>query len=149
MIGQIYSFVWTISQTIMDRTTIADLPLEVLLYCFLFMKLKSLIKSRCVCTEWRKLIPQAPLLQARRRLLDLHHGIINTDYFLKTNERALQHLRPFNRQAYIDEFIKQYPALPHEFRLWILEWPSGVVVDDMWPGLSRVKRLGRQLVRIV
>jgi hypothetical protein len=135
MMGQICSFIWVTWKTITQRTTIADLPLDVLLDCFSFMELKSLIISRCVCAEWRKFVPQAPLLRERRRLLDLHYGIINTDYFLKTHDCALQHLQPFDRQAYINNFISQHPALPDNFRLWILEWPSSVVIHSMWPGL--------------
>ena len=132
MIGQIYS---ATLKTIMQRTTIADLPLDVLLDCFSFMEFKSLIISRCVCAEWRKFVPRAPLLRERRRIFDLYYGIINTDYFLKTHDCALEHLQPFDRQALINNFISQHPALPDDFRLWILEWPSSVVIHGMWPGL--------------
>jgi len=128
--GQSYSW-----KTFAQRTTIADLPLDVLLDCFSFMELKSLIISRCVCAEWREFVPRAPLLRERRRLLDLHYGIINTDYFLKTHDYALEHLRPFDRQAYVNNFISQHPALPDDFRLWILEWPSSIVIHGIWPGL--------------
>ena len=72
----------------MRRTTIADLPLEVLLECFSFMELKSLIISRGVCAGWRELVPKAPL-NARRQLLDLYYGIVNTDCSLKTRDYAL------------------------------------------------------------
>ena len=119
----------------MRRTTIADLPPEVLLEYFSFMELKSLIISRCVCAGWRELVPKARLLHAQRRLLDLYYGIVNTDCSLKTRDYALERLQPFDRQAYIDYIILQYPTLPDDFRLWVLEWPSDVVIHDMWPGL--------------
>jgi len=111
----------------MRRTTIADLPLEVLLECFSFMELKSLIISRGVCAGWRELVPKAPL-NARRQLLDLYYGIVNTDCSLKTRDYALESLQPFDRQAFIDNIVTHYPTLPDDFRLWILEWPSGVII---------------------
>jgi len=128
----------------MRRTTIAYLPVEVLLECFSFMELKSLIISRCVCAGWRELVPQAPL-NARRRLLDLYYGIVNANYSLKTHDYALECLQPFDRQAYIDKIITQYPTLPDDFRFWILEWPSGVVIHSIWPGLPIRLRLASRL----
>src|SRR5258708_35957515 len=69
MMGQICSFIWATWKTVTQRTTIADLPLDVLLDCFSFMELKSLIISRCVCADWRKFVPQASLFRGRRGLL--------------------------------------------------------------------------------
>ncbi|KAF4611672.1 hypothetical protein D9613_003680 [Agrocybe pediades] len=54
--------------------------------------------------------------------------------FLETRPWTLKTLNPFDRKAYIDALLSQYPAVPEEFRLWIMEWPARMVPFGMWPG---------------
>ncbi|KAF9554124.1 hypothetical protein CPC08DRAFT_821877 [Agrocybe pediades] len=54
-------------------------------------------------------------------------------HFLETRPWTLKTLQPFDRKAYIDALLSQYPAVPHEFRLWIMEWPARMVPFGMWP----------------
>ncbi|PPQ83853.1 hypothetical protein CVT25_000913 [Psilocybe cyanescens] len=61
--------------------------------------------------------------------------MIDTPHFLNSRRWTLDNLRPFDRQAYIDALLVQYPAIPEEFRIWILEWPGHLAVACMWPGL--------------
>ncbi|KAF8956683.1 hypothetical protein BDZ97DRAFT_1623748, partial [Flammula alnicola] len=109
-------------------------PTELVLHCFSFLELKSLIASQGVCQEWRRLVPLAELDPARRRLLDLYHTVINSPLFIKMNSPGF-HFTPFDRQAYVDCLLSQYHKIPHEFRLWILEWPSRAVIASLWPAL--------------
>ncbi|KAF9539106.1 hypothetical protein CPC08DRAFT_731160, partial [Agrocybe pediades] len=41
----------------------------------------------------------------------------------------------FDREAYINALLSQYPAIPAEFCMWILEWPARMTVFCLWPGL--------------
>ncbi|KAF8816401.1 hypothetical protein BYT27DRAFT_7025857, partial [Phlegmacium glaucopus] len=90
---------------------------------------QSLIASRGVCKEWRRLVPLADLNPHRRRLLDLFDTIINSSFFLQTRPWTVtgNNLQNFDRQ--------QHNKIPEEFRLWILEWPARVAVRCQWPGL--------------
>ncbi|KAF9560344.1 hypothetical protein CPC08DRAFT_762768 [Agrocybe pediades] len=54
--------------------------------------------------------------------------------FLETRPWTLKTLKPFDRKAYIDALLSQYPAVPEEFRIWIMEWPARMVPFGMWPG---------------
>ncbi|KAF9540149.1 hypothetical protein CPC08DRAFT_717339 [Agrocybe pediades] len=54
--------------------------------------------------------------------------------FLETRPWTLKTLNPFDRKAYIDALLSQYPAVPEEFRLWIMEWPARMAPFGMWPG---------------
>ncbi|CAA7257477.1 unnamed protein product [Cyclocybe aegerita] len=119
-------------------STVAELPNEILLHCFSFMVLKTLIISRCVCATWRTLVPLAELDPLRRRLLDLYDTVINTSYFLETRPWTLAHLDPtFDREAYIAALDAQDPTLgvPADFRMFVLEWPACAAVQSLWPGL--------------
>ncbi|KAF4620931.1 hypothetical protein D9613_001248 [Agrocybe pediades] len=58
--------------------------------------------------------------------------------FPKTRPWTLQNLKPFDREAYIRNLQSQYPNIPHEYRLWILEWPAKMAIFGMWPGLPMV-----------
>ncbi len=61
--------------------------------------------------------------------------MINTPGFLNTRGWTLDNLEPFDRQAYIDALLSQHPAIPEDFRIWILEWPARLAIGCMWPGL--------------
>ncbi|PPQ92217.1 hypothetical protein CVT25_008990 [Psilocybe cyanescens] len=117
-------------------TTLQSLPVEILLHMFSFLQLKPYIISHGVCKDWKNLLPLAEIHPTRRRLLALYHKIINTPYFERSLTWSLDNLEPFDRQAYIDSLLSQYPAIPEEFRMWILEWPDRLVIACMWPGIQ-------------
>ena len=96
------------------------------------MELKTLIACQGVCREWRQLVSLADLLNDRRRLLELFHNVVNNEQFLLSENLQASSL---DRQAYIDHLLQQYPKVPDAFKLWILEWPSRVVIDRLWPSL--------------
>ena len=59
------------------------LPPELLLRCFSYMSLKCLISPRCVCSDWRQLIPQSDLHPTRRRFLELYDKMLANPLFLQ------------------------------------------------------------------
>ncbi|PPQ92218.1 hypothetical protein CVT25_008992 [Psilocybe cyanescens] len=103
---------------------------------FSFLELKPYIISHGVSKYWQSLLPLAKLHPTRRRLLALYHKIINTPHFEKSLPWSLDNLEPFDRQAYIDSLLSQYPAIPEEFCMWILEWPDRLVIASRWPGIQ-------------
>lgn len=107
-------------------------PPELVLHIISFMELKTLIACQGVCREWRQLVSLADLLNDRRRLLELFHNVVNNEQFLLSENLQASSL---DRQAYIDHLLQQYPRVPDAFKLWILEWPSRVVIDGLWPSL--------------
>ncbi|PPQ87856.1 hypothetical protein CVT25_009508 [Psilocybe cyanescens] len=117
-------------------TTLQSLPVEILLYIFSFLELKPYIISHGVCKEWLRLLPMAELHPIRSRLLALYHRIIHTPHFENSLTWSLDNLHPFDRQAYIDSLLAQYPVIPEEFRMWILEWPARLVIACTWPGIQ-------------
>lgn len=115
-------------------TLVSDFPNELVLEFFVFLPLKSLIAARGVNRNWRCLVPLANIHPVRRELLDLYDTVITTPQFLNTRKLIEDHLRPFDREAYISS-VEQHFTLPEEFRIWILEWPARAVFDYLWPGL--------------
>ncbi|TFK40405.1 hypothetical protein BDQ12DRAFT_576570, partial [Crucibulum laeve] len=115
----------------------ADIPPEILLYMFSYFDLKSLIMGKGVCRLWRRLIPLSDIPSTRRAFLDLYMSCLEAPAFISTRPWLIDHLIPFNREAYIDTLQKQYPALPEDFVLWILEWPARAAIGCVWPGLDR------------
>ncbi len=113
-------------------TQAATFPPEIFLHIFSFMELKALIASQGVCQEWRQMVPLADLHHNRRKLLNLFHDVINNEQFL-LSQAANQQPTPIDRQAYIDQLLQQYPKVPDDFKLWVLEWPSRTVIDGLWP----------------
>jgi hypothetical protein len=111
------------------------LPNETLLQIISHLPLKSLIASRGVDQLWRQFVAVADVDPARRGLLNLYLTIVNSPYFLQSRPWVLANLQSFDREAYIDSLLSQYPRLPEDFRLWILEWPARAVVGGAWPGL--------------
>ncbi|PPQ87852.1 hypothetical protein CVT25_009504 [Psilocybe cyanescens] len=103
---------------------------------FSFLELKPYIISHGVCKEWHHLLLLAELHPIRRRLLSLYHRIINTPHFQNSLTWSLDNLQPFDRQVYIDSLLAQYPVIPEEFRMWILEWPARLVIACTWPGIQ-------------
>lgn len=118
-----------------SRIKIQYLPVEILLHVFSFLELKPYIISHGVCRDWRRLLPLTDMHPPRRRLFALYQKIINTPQFLNSRSWILQNIQPFNRQAYVDTLLSQYPVMPEEFRIWILEWPNCLAIACMWPGL--------------
>lgn len=99
------------------------------------MELKTLIASQGVCQEWRQLVPLADLHHHRRRLLELFHDVISNEQFLLSQAANLQ-TSSIDRHTYIDQLLQQYPKVPDDFKLWILEWPSRTVIDGLWPSFT-------------
>ncbi|KAF4611668.1 hypothetical protein D9613_003688 [Agrocybe pediades] len=118
--------------------TLDSLPNELLLHIFSFLELKSYLISRAVCKKWQMLLPHAEVHPIRRRMLKLFEHMLQAPKFLETRPWILDNLRHFDRQAYIEGLLDQYPAIPEEYRLWILEWPEKMVVYALWPGLPLV-----------
>lgn len=102
------------------------------------MELKPYIISHGVCKEWKRLLPLIEMHPIRNRLLELYRLMLRTPCFLGTREWIVKNLQPFDRQAYVDALLSQYPFIPEDFRMWILEWPARMAIDCMWPGLPFV-----------
>ncbi|KAJ7154583.1 hypothetical protein C8R46DRAFT_1041611 [Mycena filopes] len=105
----------------MDYT--ASLDPETRIYPHL--TLKALISARGVDTFWRALVLLADLDPARRSLLDLYSRTIESPVFLRTRPWEGVYRRSPGPEDYV----------PHEFQLWILEWPAKAVIGCAWPGL--------------
>ena len=119
-------------------TMYSTLPTELLLRIFFYFELQDLIRSRAICTEWRTLVLAANKLPARQSMFNLYFELVASPWFLKTRSWLLANLKPqFNRQLHINRLLTQYPSLPEDFRLWVLEWPARAVIANIWPGLPR------------
>ncbi|KJA17325.1 hypothetical protein HYPSUDRAFT_46521 [Hypholoma sublateritium FD-334 SS-4] len=127
--------------------TLQSLPAELCLHIFSFLELQPYIVAHGVCSKWRYLLSRAEIHPIRRRLFNLYHHMINTPGFLNTRGWTLDNLVPFNRQAYIDSLLSQYPAIPEDFRIWILEWPARLSIGCTWPGLPFVFSSTRSAMR--
>jgi hypothetical protein len=109
---------------------------ELLLEIFQWLPLKSLIAAQGVNRQWRRLVPLAGILPARRALFDLYIDLLSSPGFLPTRPAILEKLRPFDREAYAAFFRDNDCPLPDEFLLWVLEWPNKAVIGYSWPGLQ-------------
>jgi len=118
--------------------TVEPIPTELLLHVFSFLELKPYIMCHGVCREWRQLLPLSDIHPIRRRMFNLFHRMLSNPNFLKTREWTIKNLKHFDRQAYIDSLLSQYPDIPDEFRFWILEWPARMAINCMWPALPFV-----------
>ncbi|KAH9487363.1 hypothetical protein JR316_0001438 [Psilocybe cubensis] len=112
-----------------------SLPVEILLHVFSFLELQPYLISHGVCKDWQRLLPLTELHPIRRRMLELYQKIISTPNFEKTRPWTLDNMQPFDRQTYIDGLLTQYPVIPAEFRMWILEWPNCLAIACTWPSL--------------
>ncbi|KAJ6608210.1 hypothetical protein B0H10DRAFT_1744363, partial [Mycena sp. CBHHK59/15] len=119
-----------------------DFSNELILQIFPHCHLTTLIAVRGVCSLWRNLLPFAALNLTRLKLLEHYLWVIDSPVFLETRPWAVENLRPFNRQAYLDAILDQHNYIPEEFRLWILEWPARAIVGCAWPGLPNTKPPG-------
>ncbi|KAF9555681.1 hypothetical protein CPC08DRAFT_695301 [Agrocybe pediades] len=115
-----------------------DLPTELILHIFSFLELKPYIISHGVCRRWQALLPAANIHPVRRRLFKLFKQMLSCPDFIRTRTWTLNNLQDFDRQAYIDALLSQYPYIPEDFRLWILEWPAKMAISCVWPGLRHV-----------
>jgi len=127
--------------------TLQSLPPELLLHIFSFLELKPYIISRAVCKDWQRLLPLADIHPIRRRLFNLFLHMLEYPRFAETRSWTIKHLQLFDRQAYVNSLLSQYPAIPDEFRMWILEWPGRMAISCMWPGLPLVKFRGATVER--
>ncbi|KAF9560328.1 hypothetical protein CPC08DRAFT_604599, partial [Agrocybe pediades] len=108
---------------------------ELLLKIFSFLELKPYIISHGVCKEWQRVLPLADVNPIRKRMLDLFRHMLSHPYFVDSRPWTLNNLKSFDREAYIESLYSQYPRIPEEFRLWILEWPEKMAIFGLWPGL--------------
>uniref|UniRef100_A0A8H7YBE1 F-box domain-containing protein n=1 Tax=Psilocybe cubensis TaxID=181762 RepID=A0A8H7YBE1_PSICU len=115
--------------------TLQSLPIEILLHIFSFFELKPYIISHGVCKDWQHLLPLTELHPIRRRMLELYHSIISTPNHEMTRPWTLENMQPFDRQTYINTLLAQYPVIPAEFQMWILEWPNCLAIACTWPSL--------------
>lgn len=120
-----------------DIDKAAELPNELLLRIFANLDLQSLITARCVDQRWRALVPFAEMGDARKSMLDFYIDLSVSPTFHKTRDWVKKNLKPFDRKQYISRLLEQYPSLPDDFRLWVLEWPEKAVIGGVWPGLPR------------
>ncbi|KAH9487450.1 hypothetical protein JR316_0001526 [Psilocybe cubensis] len=119
----------------LPKATLQSLPVEILLHIFSQLELKPYLFSRGVCKEWQRLLPLADIHPAWLRLAEFYLKMVNTPDFIDTRTWIIDNLQPFDRQAYINILLSQYPAVPEEFRIWLLEWPERATVNCIWPGL--------------
>ncbi|KAF9560343.1 hypothetical protein CPC08DRAFT_708151 [Agrocybe pediades] len=110
------------------------LPNELLLIIFSFLELKPFTVAHSVCKRWKQLLPLTDMHPIRQRMLRLVSHMLSHPRFLDTRPWTLKTIKPFDRKAYINALLSQYPAVPEEFRLWIMEWPARMVPFGMWPG---------------
>ncbi len=80
--------------------------------------------------EWRQLVPLADIHPYRRRLLHLFHDVVSDERSLLSEK---PHVSCFDRQTYFIKLLQQYPKVPSAFKLWILEWPSRIVIQGLSP----------------
>jgi len=118
------------------------LPPTLLLRCFSSMSLKCLISSRCVCSDWRRLVPHSDIHPTRRRFLELFDKMLANPLFFESRAWILDNLKPFDRRAYVATLNEQCTTpeaeIPEDFRMYILEWPARMAVMCLWPGLPFV-----------
>jgi len=114
------------------------LPTELVLHVFSFLELQPYILAHGVCKEWQRLLPLAYIHPIRRRMYDLFRDMLLSPLFLETRGFIVPNLKQFDRQAYINALLSQYPAIPEEFRFWILEWPARMATWGSWPALPLV-----------
>ncbi|PPQ79120.1 hypothetical protein CVT25_002855 [Psilocybe cyanescens] len=121
---------------------VAELPNELILRIFANLDLQGLIAARCINQRWRTLVPFAEMGDIRRLMLDFYDTLLLSPTFYNTRDWVKTSLKPFDREAYIAKLLRQYPSLPEDFRLWVLEWPEKAVIAGLWPGLPRRKYTG-------
>jgi hypothetical protein len=125
----------------MDQFT--SIPNEIILGIFSHLNLRGLIAVRGVSQKWRALVPHTEGSPTRMKMLSFYDTLIASPLFLRTRPWVLKNLKAsFDRQAFVDKLLRQYPFLPEEFRLWVLEWPEKAVVGGSWPGLPRKRYKG-------
>jgi len=118
------------------------LPQTLMLRCFSYLDLKCLIFSRCVCSDWRRLVHLSDIHPARRRFLELYDRMLANELFLESRTWTLDNLKPFDRHSYMgalsDQCTGPEAEIPEDFEMYILEWPARMAVACMWPGLPFV-----------
>ena len=131
-------------------SAVSEMPNELLVSIFSHLPLTDLIRCRGVCWLWRDLInnPLCPsITPARRSLLRLYtEALASPTLTSEYNNYLRTRIRPFDREACVNELMRRcsclptdfpHTILPDEFVTWILEWPARVLIGGMWPGLQR------------
>ncbi|EKM50171.1 uncharacterized protein PHACADRAFT_201014 [Phanerochaete carnosa HHB-10118-sp] len=121
------------------RTTIAELPNELLFAIFPLLPLKPLIAAKNVCQHWRMLVHESHLSPARRKLLDLFEQIVAEAPRDAQRPRVSQCYCDSDREEYL-AFLTRSASAPEEFVAWVREWPAWGVFGWLWPGLDENKR---------
>ncbi|KAF8516667.1 hypothetical protein JB92DRAFT_2909898 [Gautieria morchelliformis] len=80
---------------------LADMPNEIHLQFFAHMPLNALIAARGVNQHWRRLVPHAHVLPARRPLLDLYLDVLKPQCCLRTRPSTsrVHRRRPCDRKG--------------------------------------------------
>ncbi|KIM45462.1 hypothetical protein M413DRAFT_442130 [Hebeloma cylindrosporum] len=112
-----------------DRFT--DIPNEITLHIFAYLDLRGLIAVRGVSRTWRAFIPHTECSPIRKKVLSFYDTLIASPLFLRTRHGCSKTSNPHSI------LLQQYPFLPDEFRLWILDWPEKVVIGGPWAGMPR------------
>jgi len=111
------------------------LPQMLLLHCFSCMDLKCLIFSRCVCSDWRRMVPPSNIHATRRRFLELYDRMLANDLFLESRTWTLDNLIPLDRHSYLATLRSQCTGpeaeIPEDFEMYILEWPARMAIACM------------------
>ncbi|KAF7978662.1 hypothetical protein HWV62_45186 [Athelia sp. TMB] len=102
-----------------------------------WLPLKSLIAAQGVDQHWRRLTSLAVIMPARRVLLNLYLQAIARDDITSLIASMRAQIHPFDRSSYVTALVTRNGGvdLPEEFRMWILEWPAGVM-GWIWPGFE-------------
>ncbi|KAJ8456781.1 hypothetical protein ONZ45_g18580 [Pleurotus djamor] len=114
------------------------LPNELLLQLIGYFSVTTLIISQGLSKEWRQLVSAAEIHPIRRQLIDIYLSCIDQSWFRDSRPWTVANLRPFERRAYIDALLSQYPYLPESFQIFIMEWPAKAAIGGVWPGLPEV-----------
>ena len=135
----------TLEKAALPPVAISDnlvLPQTLLLRCFSCMDLQCLIFSRCVCSDWRRLLPLSDIHPTRRRFLELYDRMLANKLFLESRTWTVDNLKPFDRYSYMATLRSQCTGpeaeIPEDFEMYILEWPARMAIACMWPGLPFV-----------
>ncbi|KAL0961141.1 hypothetical protein HGRIS_006113 [Hohenbuehelia grisea] len=120
----------------MPSTSSPVFPNELWLEIIPHLELKPLIAIRCTSRVLRTFAASADIHPYRKSFLSIYLDLIDRPWFLATRPWLLENLRPFDRQAYLDD-IAAFPDvyIPEDFAMWILEWPERAVIRCLWPGL--------------
>jgi hypothetical protein len=118
-------------------SVIDDVPDEILEEIFARMTLKSLICTRCVCHRLRDVSLLSSVDSTRSALYELYLTATLSPAMQAAKDYIEARLIRFDRETYLASLYAQHPYVPEEFQMWLLEWPAGVAIGFVWPGLPK------------